>query len=301
MASLTNAAPHPRSGAHGTRAPHQSSMVSRPATCSGNCRSDKQHLAQLRAHGAEGDRLEALAIAGGQRAADVIAPAAVGIDARGGRERRRPVRDGRAIGPRLFQQFDQLQRCRPGRERGIDRASARPGRPPPGGRSLSSRKPRRSPSRARLTVRPAAMAWPPPLTITPASKAARTALPMIDARRSSGRSPRRARRLRSLRQHEARQVEAFLEARRGEPDTPGCQPSAEHHDHRAAPFLAQRGVGLHHGLVDDARVRSPGAPGSAARAPGRSAPPRPCRASSAGQRQRRIADPPGGIDARPRR
>ena len=68
----------------------------------------QQQFAQRRAHGAEGHRLEALAIGGGYGAADVVAARRISIDHAVGRKREYGCGMGGAIGPRLFEKLDQF-------------------------------------------------------------------------------------------------------------------------------------------------------------------------------------------------
>ena len=95
------------------------------------------------------------------------------------------------------------------------------------------------------------MAWPPPFTITPASRAARTALPRSTPAIERP-EPLAKPVFGLLGENKARQLEAFLEPRRGQPDDAGMPALAGHHDHRTALLLAQRGFGLDHGCIDDA-------------------------------------------------
>ena len=103
------------------REPLQSSAASRPATCKRQLAFGKQKLAKRRRQRAKGDGLELGAVARLDRAADMIAARAIGIDdAMGGKgEDRRGIAG--AIGPRLFQKIEKIERCGAGGKGAVDR------------------------------------------------------------------------------------------------------------------------------------------------------------------------------------
>ena len=89
-------------------------------------------------------------------------------------DRRQMARSER---PGALQRIEQRRRRAVGRQRGVDAEALLVLQPEHVGRARSSKKARSSPSLSRSTVMPAAMAWPPPLTIRPRSTASRTSWP----------------------------------------------------------------------------------------------------------------------------